>query len=131
MAKPLLIADPDLEHLAFAERVLIPALGEGETWPQVVECLETSMAQLWIMMDGKPIAAAVTEIGGGEVHFWLAGGKRADEWAARLAIGVCRATGLTAATIRGRIGWSRLLGWPIIDRVGKQALMRWDYGKEN
>lgn len=128
MARPLvIIADPELEFIEQAKPLLIPAFGDGDNWQDVEEKLKSTYAQLWVIIDSNVIAAAVTEIEADNVHFWLAGGQRAKEWADTLARGVCDATGRKMATIRGRIGWARLLGWDIIERDGKNAFMRMDY----
>lgn len=122
----IITADPDLLYLGDCKEFIESAFTKEESWDDVVEKLRSTYAQLWVVIDQKPIAAAVTEIGAGEVHFWLAGGSRAKDWASPLAEGVLDATGLKIATIRGRVGWSRLLGWEIVERQGRDALMRYE-----
>lgn len=128
----IITADPDLLYLGDCKDFIVSAFSKDEAWEDVAEKLKTGFAQLWVVLDPEPIAAAVTEIGGGEAHFWLAGGRNAREWASPLAEGVCALTGMKTATIRGRIGWARLLGWEIVERQGRNALMRREYEqKEN
>lgn len=126
----VITADPELEYLDTVRDLITPAFSDDDNWQDLTEKLRTNYAQLWVVLDPDPIAAAVTEIGGGEAHFWLAGGERAREWASPLAEGVCALTGMDKATIRGRIGWARLLRWEIIERQGRNALMRRKYVKK-
>lgn len=88
----------------------------GNNWPDVKEQLEDGRAQLWLAVEGRPVAAMVTKLDGRTLEVWLAGGAVLSGAVPFLetAIEAAKAAGATDARIIGRKGWARVLapyGW--------------------
>lgn len=97
--------------------LLEPALGEGETLPQVLTALFNHRAQLWIGADEHRLhVACVTELvrkgGAYYCNVWLTGGKGVNNWIYFLDTieAWAKERGCDAMLIdRARQGWKRLL----------------------
>ncbi len=108
-------------------RLLDPAVARyGNGWDEVNEALASNRAQLWVAYDGEPSAAMVTQVGGGELQVWFAGGRLLGivpylDW----IIEASKEAGTTCGRICGRRGWERVLkqfGWK---REGADLVKRW------
>ena len=85
--------------------------GEGVTEDELLSDIRSGMAQLWLVYrDGAMVAAAVTQVGGDSLHFWLCGGFGCN-WRDCVAQVMQFATerGIRKYTIDGRRGWQRVL----------------------
>lgn len=88
----------------------------GNDWGDVKASLEANLAQLWLTITDKPVAAMVTRIDGDTLEVWLAGGAVLSGSVPYLetAIEASRQAGTTNGRIIGRKGWARVLkpyGW--------------------
>lgn len=100
-----------------AEKLLRPALGEGETMEQVLTALFQKQAQLWIGATETELeVACVTEIvrKGGKLYcnIWLTGGRGINNWFYFLNTieRWAKEQGCDAMLIdKARTGWKRLL----------------------
>lgn len=86
--------------------MLEPALVDGDTWEEVEARIHAKTAQLWF----GDACAFVTEIWGEDIHVWLAGGRLKGLMDLRPRIEeTARYWGLKKVTLKGRLGWDRLL----------------------
>lgn len=92
--------------------MLLPAIRRGGTSvEEVCEALATDMAQLWIAHQGEAVhMALVTQVGEGECHLWLLGGKKRHRWLHLIEDlkAAARAIGCRKLTLGGRKGWRRV-----------------------
>lgn len=88
----------------------------GNDWNDVKASLEGNLAQLWLTITDRPVAAMVTRMDGETLEVWLAGGAVLAGSVPYLetAIEASRQAGSTNGRIIGRKGWTRVLkpyGW--------------------